>query len=219
MQELSQQQIQVVESKVSLLCNRANGFVVGNEDDVNLASEFLKRIRDTEKKIEKKRLEFTQPLNQSLKAINATFKKLIEPLSGARKILSDKVLMWRKKEEEKARIEEEKRRKAEEEKIRKIREAEIEEAKKEEMIEKVIETEIEKVIETEKAKPAIEKPQATIGKTQARKVWAFEVVDFSQVPDKYKMINQVEINADIRAGERKIAGLKIYQKEILSIRS
>lgn len=211
MQELSKQQIQVVESKVSLLCNRANGFVVGNEDDVNLASEFLKRIRDTEKKIEKKRLEFTQPLNQSLKAINATFKKLIEPLSGARKILSDKVLMWRKKEEEKARIEEEKRRKAEEEKIRKIREAEIEEAKKEEMI--------EKVIETEESKPAIKKPQATIGKTQARKVWAFEVIDFSQVPDKYKMINQVEINADIRAGERKIAGLKIYQKEILSIRS
>jgi len=211
MKELSKQAIQKAESKVLSLVDKADRFIVESIEQVENASEFLKKIKEAEKRIEAKRLEFTKPLNQSLKAINATFKKLKEPLEQARDSISKKILSWRRVEAERARIAEEKRRKEEEERIRKImeaREAKISAEKKKELIEEIIE---------EEPKVEVEKPKAKIGKTQARKVWAFEVMDFSQVPDKYKSINQVEINADIRAGERKIPGLKIYQKELLTI--
>jgi hypothetical protein len=46
-----------------------------------------------------------------------------------------------------------------------------------------------------------------------RKDWTFEVVDFSKVDDRYKVINEKQINADIRAGIREAAGLRIFQKE------
>ena len=72
---------------------------------------------------------------------------------------------------------------------------------------------IKEIVETEDLKPPIEKLDKTVGNTQARKIWAFEVIDFSKVPDKYKEIDKTEVMADIRAGERNIDGLKIYQKE------
>jgi len=211
MEELSKQQIEKVESSVLSLAERANGFIVENEIDAEVASDFLRNIKDTEKKIEDKRLEFTTPLNQSLNAINATFKNLKAPLAVAKKIVMDKILSWRSIEAEKIRKAEEEARKVEAEKIRKIQEAlkaEGDAKKKQEMIEEIIKTE---------ERPIIEKQKTTIGNTQARKIWTYEVVDFSKVPDKYKEISKTEINASIRAGERNIDGLRIYQKEILSI--
>ena len=212
MKELSEKQIQKAENKVSLLVEKADSFIVESKEDVTGASEFLKKIKEAEKRIEDKRLEFTKPLNQSLKAINDTFRKLKEPLGHAKRLLSDKVLSWRETEQAKVRIEEEKRRKIEEEKIRKIMEARKNAKSEEEKRELV-----EEIIESEEPKSEVEEPESTIGNTRARKVWSFKVMDFAKVPDKYKSINQVEVNADIRAGERDIAGLKIYQKEILTV--
>jgi len=212
MEELSKQQIEKVESSVLSLAERANGFIVENEIDAEVASDFLRNIKDTEKKIEDKRLEFTTPLNQSLKAINVTFKNLTAPLAVAKKIVSDKILSWRSIEAEKIRKAEEEAREAEAEKIRKIQEAlkaEGDAKKKQEMI--------EEIVKAEELKPIIKKQETTIGSSQARKIWTYEVVDFSKVPDKYKEISKTEINASIRAGERNIDGLRIYQKEILSI--
>ena len=191
MKELSEQQIQTVKSKVSSLVERANSFIVETIEDVSSASEFLKTIKGMENKVEEKRLEFIQPLNQSLKAINDTFRKLRMPLEQVRKSLSNKILSWRKEEEEKIRKEEERRRK-------------IQEAHKK------AGHEIKEVVELEKVK-------ATIGSTRTKKVWTFEIVDFSKVPDSYKELNSVAVNQAIRTGVREINGLKIFQKEQLSI--
>ena len=211
MEEISKQQMEKVESNVLSLVEQADGFIVEDVLGAECASDFLKQIKDTEKKIEAKRLEFTAPLNKSLKAINATFKHPKEQLAEAKKIVANKILLWRSIEAEKIRKAEEEARKVEAEKVRKIQEAlkaEVDAKKKQAMIEEIIKVE---------AKPIIEKQETTIGNTQARKIWSFEVIDFSKVPDKYKEINKTEVNADIRTGEREIDGLRIYQKEILSI--
>ena len=191
MKELSRQQIQLVENKVSLLIKKVNSFVIENIDSVEVASNFLKVIKNMENKIENKRLEFTSPLNQSLKAINDTFRKLKEPLEQARKSLANKILFWRKEEEEKKRKEEDRRRK-------------IQEAHKK------VGHEVKEIVE-------LEKPKATIGKTRARKVWTFKVIDFSKISDEFKIINTNEINQAIRNGIREINGLEIFQKELLTI--
>lgn len=191
MKELSEHQIQVVESRVLLLVERAKSFIVENEEDVEVASDFLRTIKDTEKKIEDKRLEFTQPLNQSLRAINDTFNKLKKPLKQAREFLSDRVLSWRREEAEKIKKEEERR--------RKIQEAHEKAGH-----------EVKKTIELEKVK-------STIGNTRARKDWTFEIINFSELEDKFKIENTVMINQAIRSGVKSIKGLRIYQKETLTI--
>lgn len=212
MQELTKQQIKKAESKVLTLVDTADGFIVEDEIGADLASKFLRNIKDTENKIEAKRLEFTAPLNQSLKAINATFKNLKAPLAEAKKTVSDKILSWRRIEEEKVRIAEEKAMKEELEKIRKIQET----CESELTVEDKQKT-INEIVNTEPPREEIRRPEKTIGNAQVKKLWTFEVTDFSKVPDKYKEINRVEVNADIRAGERDIPGIKIYQKPILSV--
>ncbi len=44
-----------------------------------------------------------------------------------------------------------------------------------------------------------------------KKVWKFEVEQITNVPAEYLIVDQVKINAAIRAGARNISGLKIFQ--------
>ena len=191
MKELSRQQIQLVENKVSLLIKKVNSFVIENIDSVEVASNFLKVIKNMENKIENKRLEFTSPLNQSLKAINDTFRKLKEPLEQARKSLANKILFWRKEEEEKIRKEEDRRRK-------------IQKAHKK------AGHEVKEIVELEKTK-------STIGNTRARKIWTWEVIDFNKLDNHFKEVNTVAIRQAVKDGLRDTPGLKIYQTEQLTI--
>ena len=189
--EILQKEIQVLEKQVSPLVKDASEYKVASVEDIDKASVILKKLRDTERFIETKRKEFTQPLNQSLRAINATFKQIVEPMFQARMLLTGKIVDWKKTEHE--RIEKEEARR------RKIQEAH------------------EKAGHEVKAPVILEKPDNKIGNVQTRKVWKFKVVDFSKLSDEYKMINNVAINQAIRYGVREIKGLKIYQEEKLSI--
>lgn len=189
--EVSQKEIQILEKQASPLIKNANSYKVASVEDVDSASIILKKLRDKERMIDTKRKEFTQPLNKSLKAINATFKEIIKPLATARGILTKKVIDWKNFEMERLEKEEARRRR-------------IQESHR-------------KVGHEVKAPVVMERLDTTIGNTRTRKVWTFEIVDFKKVPDTYKMINNSMVRADIRNGTREVSGLKIYQKEQLSI--
>ena len=189
--EITKKEIQVLENQVSPLIVQADSYKIDSVEAVDKASNFLLKVRDTERGIEAKRLEFTKPLNQSLKAINDTFKSLKQPLEGARNILTRKIIEWKTAETRKLEAEEARRR-------------------------KIQEAHAEKGHET-KAPVVLERPENKIGNTQTRKVWTFEVVDFSKMPDEYKMLNNTAVNQAIRNGVREIKGVKISQEERLSI--
>ena len=189
--EISQKEIQVLEKQVSPLVKASKEYKIASVKDVDNASAILKGLRDTERTIEAKRQEFTKPLNQSLRAINTTFREIVEPLVEARKILTQRIIVWKTAEREKQEKEEARRRKIQEAHEKKGHEV--------------------------KAPVVLEKPDNKIGHTQTRKVWAFNIVDFSKLPDEYKVINNVAINQAMRNGVREIKGLRIYQEEKLSI--
>ena len=191
MEIIPQKDIQILEKKVSPMVKVSEDYKIETVEDVDRASTILKGLRDTERTIENKRKEFTQPLNQSLKAINDSFKKITEPLVIARTVLTQRVVDWKIAEREKLEKEEARR--------RKIQEAH--EAKGHEI----------------KAPVVLERPEAKIGNTQTRKVWTFELTDFGKLPDDYKIVDMPKVRADIRNGVRDISGLRIYQEEKLSI--
>jgi len=189
--KIIKKEIQVLEKQISPLIKEADSYVINSVEAVDKASVFLKRVRDTESNLEKKRLEFTAPLNQSLRAINETFRQLKEPLSSARMFLTNKIITWKREETERLAKEEARR--------RAIQEAH------------------EKKGHKVKAPVVLERPENTIGNTQMRKVWKFKITDFSKVPDDFKLIDQIKVNQAIRNGVREIKGIEIYQEEQLAI--
>ena len=189
--EISQKEIKTLEKQVSPLLAEAGKYIIKSVEEVDEASLFLKKVRDAERNLEAKRLEFTKPLNQSLKAINATFKQLKNPLTQARELLTGKILDWKRTETQRL-VKEEARRRA----IQDSHEAKGHEVK---------------------APVVLERPENKIGNTQTRKVWAFRLVNLSIVPEEYKLLNQTLVRKAIRDGARTIPGIEIYQEEKLSI--
>jgi hypothetical protein len=57
------------------------------------------------------------------------------------------------------------------------------------------------------------------GSASLRTTWAFEVTDFSQVPDEYKVIDTAAVKNAMSAGIRNIPGIRIFQEVKTQIRS
>jgi hypothetical protein len=192
--EMAKQEIELIENSIKPIIKQADILVVETEDDVDTASQFLRKIKDAEIILEDKRKEFTAPLNTSLKAINSTFKEMKEPLILARDSIQVKILSWRKEEQRKK--DEEAKRLAE------IVSKEKEEGNLEE-------------IEPVKLEP--EKIKTNIGNTQVRKYWNFKVFNVEDIPREYLQLNETKVRTAIRNGVREIPGLEIFQEEKISI--
>ena len=197
MNDINEVELQTIEKQISPVIEKAGSYVVSTIGDVDNASAFLKELKDMEKVIEDKRVTFTKPLNESLKNINDTFKKMREPLEQARDLLTRKILTWKRIESERVA--------AEQAAYRKIQEAEAELCR---LQNKPVVVEEPIVIA-----PVVNK----IGNMQTVKRWGFYVTDFSKVPDDYKIIDTPGIHTAIRHGIREIPGLLISQEESLSI--
>jgi len=193
---VSKKEIQKIEQSVSPLVQKAGRITIKSQTDVDKASINLRELQQVERSIEAKRLEFTAPLNQSLKAINDTFKLLKAPIQHARGIISNRILEWRRIEQDRIAKEEERR--------RKIQEAHAKQG------------------HDVNAPVILERPENKIGNTQVSKVWKWEVEDFAKLPDEFKVINSVALNTALREARKEnkvpeIAGVKFYEDESLSI--
>jgi hypothetical protein len=56
----------------------------------------------------------------------------------------------------------------------------------------------------------------TVGKAKIRK---WEVVDKSQVPDEYKILDAGKITRLVKAGIGHIPGIRIYEDEVITVRT
>lgn len=187
----NEKDLKVIEAEIKPVADLATSLRINSEEDVEKASKTLKEVSDTIKRVEAKRVEYTKPLVDAQRTINADFKKMLAPLEHAKKTISGVILDWQRKE--RARIA------AEEERRRKIQQAHAEKGHQ------------------VNAPVELMRPQTTIGNSQMRKVWTYEVEDISKVPATYLMINSGAVTAAMRAGERNIPGIKIYQKETLAV--
>jgi hypothetical protein len=192
------QAIQVIEQDGRGFIELAEAHVVQDQETADGANEILVRITAGLKEIEKKRKSFTQPLNQSLKEINATFKGITEPIMAAKNTLSSRLMSWRVAEQRRIREEQEKAQR-EEERRRKIQEAHA--AKGHQVKEEI--TPVEKPM-----------PFSVQDTTKTRSQWTYEIIEEGMIPREYLSVNSAAITRAVRAGVRDIPGVKIYQKEV-----
>ena len=155
-------------------------------------------IKSAIAKIEDKRLSFTKPLNDSLKAINSTFTELKAPLKAALEMVDRKIHSFRQKERERIEVETAKVQ-AEENKRQKLRDAH--------------EAKGHKVTEN----PTLAKPLelTQVDPTPVRKDWRWETNLFNQIPREFLQVDEIKVNKAVRDGTRDIPGIRIFQKETL----
>ena len=191
------------EQAVSLRTFAECRLIIG-DDDVKAATNDLSILAKLKKQIEEKRKEYVGPINEHLKFINDCFKTVVTPLEQADQITGKKILDYRAAEQKKA------------DEIAEINRMRVEAAQREaklsgtgEISEPVV------VIETPIA-PATT-IRADIGTLGTMKIWKFEVIDFAQLPDEYKMVDAVKLGKVVRAGLHNISGVKVWAEDTLKV--
>jgi hypothetical protein len=181
---------------------------VNNDQDDQTANEIFLKVKKFVKDSDAERSEFKEPFLKMGKTIDGTYKPFLDRFKSAADVIEQKILQWRAKKrqilaeaEAKAKAEFEAKLKAEEKKIAK-----------------------NPLLEQEYIPPPVQYiPETSVrtesGSSTERKVWTYEVTDFSKLHDQFKTENSKVINDAIRAGERNIPGLRIYQEVSLSGRT
>ncbi len=199
---------------------KAKEIEILTEQDLTTSTDIVKFIKEKAKQVETQRKNFVDPINASVKNINAQFKALSEPLDEAEKILKSKILDFQRKLEAEKRAIEEAKRKEVEEMARKAAEQQVESGEitqqQAEIFNKQLDFAMQKPIEIEKIRGS-----ATGAVSSIAKRWTYKVVDIQKLanarPDLVEEISSL-IRKEIAAGVRNIDGLEIYQEETVSIR-
>lgn len=198
------------------LIEAAKGALIQDEQSLSTAVDILSEIKERVKKIENERTTIVKPINDSVSHINSKFKTLTEPLKDAQVGLSNKVISFQREAEAKKR--------AEAEEARKIREAELLAEAQQKQDLGNIEGAAKLLDIATKIKPVVEEVGRggfTGAKSVMQKVWTYEVENIGTLANEHPDLvqeNSGAIRDKIRAGAREIPGLRIFQKETISIR-
>ena len=182
----------------------AEARVITAVEDLNLAADDLIIIRKVKKGIESSRKDYLQPFQDHTKAINDTFKTLMEPIEIADTITGSKILAFTLKQ---------KLIREEQEKINALR---MEAARKEMELKGEL---TESVNLVEVIPPAPKTTQTDMGSSGMRDNWKWEVVDINLVPREYLMINAGVLTPIVKAskGIIVIPGIRVFNEPIIAV--
>lgn len=192
---------------------KADEIVIFTRNDLSIATDICSEIKKRIKVIEDEREKIVRPINEGVKQVNNNFKTIRIPLEEAETRLKSSMLKFQQEEQRKADDERRKAEAAEKERIKKEQEDNADN--------NVIEPPKEIVT----AAPISTFKPSTYGQTGAtstlKKVWKFEVTDISALatsrPDLVQ-VDQVKVNQEIRGQGGNIAGLRIFQDDVLQVR-
>jgi len=189
--------------EVASVNEMAGQLAVKSEQDEVTATDFLVKIKARLTRVEELRTFFVKPLNDQVKAINAKFKEQSEPLEKAYASVKRLVSDYRLEQDDLARAEEK-------------RLADLKDAKNERRAEAGKPLDLTPAPTIERA-PAVVSTEA--GKTVAKRVWKYRVIDINLVPREYLRceVKDAVIKAEMSKGVRAIAGLEFYEDFDLSV--
>ncbi|KKM90758.1 hypothetical protein LCGC14_1235470 [marine sediment metagenome] len=202
--EIDPQVVAFHEQAVGLL-EYAERRVIATIEDLKPATEDLAAIANIKKALEGLRVEYVKPLQDHVKAINETFRQLMEPILAADMITRAKVLAFQAKIEIL---------KQAQEKVNHLRE---EAAVLDATIHGGELSEPTELIPVQAAVPT--RTVTDMGTAGQRKLWKWEVVDFALLPDDFKVPNPGLLTAAVRGGKREIPGVEIYEEAVLTVRA
>jgi hypothetical protein len=191
---------------IKTMHGEAKALKVKDDTSNKSAVEMASQVKKLTKKVETLRKQIVEAPNKFVKSINTFAKSYKEPLIDIETDLKNKIGKYQVEQERKRR-EAERKAKEEVERLQAKLDAEAE-VKGEEPIKvpELVIPDLAKVTRTES------------GSASIRKVWAWELENFSELPDEYKKVDEVALNKAVKSGARNIPGVKIFQKSETVIR-
>lgn len=179
--------------------------VVQSPEDDKDATNDLSMMAKLKQAIEEKRKEYVGPINAHLETVNDAFKMLSGPLAEADRVTRGKVTAYRSEQERIQREQEEINRK-------RIEAAEAEMKLRGELSESV------GLVEVTEAPGLTRTEVATSGMVQN---WKYEVIDFAQLPDEYKVADHAMLSAVARKhhDQKQVPGVRFYNEPTLRVSS
>ncbi len=184
----------------------AEGRVIATVEDVKLANDDLSLISKLKKAMDAKRKSLLDPLKLQADAIRETYTFLMAPVLEASKIYRDKMLAYN--------AEQERVRKVQEEINRKRQEAAEQEMK--------LKGELSESVNLVEVTPEVSKSVSTdMGASGQRDMWKYEVVDFAQLPDAFKMVDNAQLSAIAKRhhDQKQVPGVRFYNEPIIANRA
>lgn len=202
---------------------RAKAIVVNDAVSYDNTVLFLKEIAQKKKDFKAQRDKYVKPMKDSIKAIDEKLQEPIKTLEKmeaiVRETLNNYLAEVNRREQERLALE---KKKAEEEALRKMEEleqAKLQSGEYDEVTQKAIARTVgheqNKIVE---ATTKQEKINLSTSGASVSMVWDFEIIDKAQIPLEFLKVDETAIRNAIRAGEREISGVKIFQKPQLSLR-
>ena len=185
----------IIKQEVETLLYENQAVEIKTSEDYTKGGDIRKIVKMKIKKIEDKRKEYTQPLDESKKRIMADFQALTAPLEDFVKKLEGNMLAFYREEQKRLDAEQ-----------KKIEAKAMKEAKKEGISE--VRVPIVNDINTQRG---------DVATTTVKKIWSWKLVDINKVPREWLCIDAAKIGSAVRhGGIRQIDGIEIYQEESLS---
>ena len=178
---------------------------ITNLDDLKKATDDISILTKLKKAIEEKRKEYVGPIRSNLDQVNASFKEFTAPLEEADKVTREKI-KWFNLEQEEVRLAQERANQLAADATRK--EAATHGG------------EITQSIEVVEVQRELKKSMTNLGTTSMKDNWTYEVTDFRELPDEYKLVNTSALNAFAKStkGTREIPGVKIFNDPTVVVR-
>jgi len=196
--------VQALKTEAESLKAWAIKAVISSNDDLPPATKDLSLIANLKKSLNERKAVYIKPAKDHIATINAAFQAIMAPLEDADKILRTKILAYR---------EEQRRREAAAARLEKMK-AEAAE------LEAELTGSPPPVAIPETTAPAVEaapdKVTTDVGSLGSYTVKTWELVDFAQVPDWYKKLDEGKVTKTIKAGGS-IPGIRIIEKETLRV--
>jgi hypothetical protein len=220
----------------------SRALVVNDQASLERAAAFLSEIKARAKDLESERKKITIPLDNAKKAVQALFSRPKEVLESIEGIIKGKMIEYaegqeRKRQEEQARLDriaaQERKKKEDQERAwREKEEAARKEAARLEAEGKAEEARKAQEVADKAAAKAEERSQAAddvfapiaapkvekVAGVSYRENWTAEVVDFSLLPDVYKLPDMVKLNKQAKATKNSvpIPGVVFKMEKILA---
>lgn len=209
--------VQPIEIKARVFLNKMNEARIENEADKENAVIMLKEISEYKKAIKKQEDELSADAKKELAEIKAMFNEPKSFLNDAEEIVRNKINHFLNEQNQrmkaealamKQKAEDEALKQAEQLEALKSGAGEYDAVTRKAMIE-AIEAKQNKIIDATAKQAEINQSSAN---SVVRKVWAFRLLDLSKVPLQYLQLNETAVRNAIKAGERNIEGLEIFQE-------
>jgi len=192
-----------LQQQIGELLKYAEAAVVASTADTVTVTEDLSIIAGIKKELESRRKEYVTPLNNEVSRVNNVFKSVRQPLDHADSILRKKLIDY---QQEQARI---------------AREIEQQNKEKQEKAVQEMLTYGEILSDTtQEVVPHVAKTtRGVMGTSRATTVKKWRLVDWTQVPDEFKQLDDTKIGKLVRAGIAYIPGIEIYEEATLTVRA